>query len=79
MHSPVLVVEDDADVRSLLVETLTDVGGFLVYAVETAGGAQALMAECGDTFAAVVLTSACRTGTGATSAPACVGRGSASR
>ncbi len=39
MHSPVLVVEDDADVRSLLVETLTDVGGFLVYAVETAGGA----------------------------------------
>ena len=55
MHSPVLVVEDDADVRSLLVETLADVGGFLVYAVETAGGAQALVAECGDSFAAVVL------------------------
>ncbi len=55
MHSPVLVVEDDADVRSLLVEALTDVGGFLVYAVETAGGAQALMAECGDSFAVALL------------------------
>ncbi len=55
MHSPVLVVEDDADVRSLLVETLADMGGFLVYAVATAGGAQALVSECGDSFAAAVL------------------------
>ncbi len=55
MYLPVLVVEDDADIRSLLVETLTNVGGFLVYAVETAGGAQALMAECGDSFAVAVL------------------------
>ena len=55
MHSPILVVEDDADVRSLLFEALTEVGGFLVYTVETAGAAQALMEGCGDSFAAVVL------------------------
>ena len=55
MHLPVLVVEDDADVRSLLVEVLTSLGSFLVYAVETAGAAQALMAECGDSFAVAVL------------------------
>lgn len=55
MHLPILVVEDDADVRSLLVEALTDVGCFLVYAVGTAGAAQALMAEYGDSFAVAVL------------------------
>ena len=55
MHSPILVVENDADVRSLLFEVLTEVGGFLVYTVETAGAAQALMEGCGDSFAAVVL------------------------
>ena len=55
MHSPILVVENDADVRSLLFEVLTEVGGFLVYTVETAGAAQALMKGCGDSFAAVVL------------------------
>lgn len=55
MHSPILVVEDDADVRSLLFEALTEVGGFLVYTVETAGAAQALMAGCGSSFAAAVL------------------------
>ena len=55
MHSPILVVEDDADVRSLLFEALTEVGGFLVYTVETAGAAQALMEGCGNSFAAVVL------------------------
>ena len=55
MHSPILVVEDDADVRSLLFEALTEVGGFLVYTVETAGAAQALMAGCGDSFVAAVL------------------------
>ncbi len=55
MHSPVLVVEDDADIRSLLFEALTELGGFLVYTVETAGAAQALMAGCGDSFAAAVL------------------------
>ena len=54
MHSPILVVEDDADVRSLLFEALTEVGGFLVYTVETAGAAQALMEGCGNSFAAVV-------------------------
>ncbi len=55
MHPPVLLVEDDADLRSLLFEALTEVGGFLVYTVETAGAAQALMAGCGDSFAAAVL------------------------
>ena len=55
MHSSILVVEDDADVRSLLFEALTDVGGFLVFTVETAGAAQALMAGCSDNLAAVVL------------------------
>ena len=54
MYWPILVVEDDADVRSLLFEALTDVGGFLVYTVETASAAQALMAGCGDSFAAAV-------------------------
>ncbi len=55
MHPPILLVEDDADLRSLLFEALTEVGGFLVYTVETAGAAQALMAGCGDSFAAAVL------------------------
>ncbi len=55
MHSPILLVEDDADIRGLLFEVLTEVGGFLVYTVETASAAQALMAGCGDSFAAVVL------------------------
>ena len=55
MHLPILVVEDDADIRSLLFEALTNLGGFLVYAVGTAGAAQALMAGCGDSFAAAVL------------------------
>lgn len=55
MHSPVLVVQDDADVRSLLIEALTDVGCFTIHAAETIGEAQALMAEYGDSFAAVVL------------------------
>ncbi len=55
MHFPVLLVEDDADLRSLLFEALTEVGGFLVCTVETAGAAQALMAGYGDSFAAVVL------------------------
>ena len=55
MPSPILVVEDDADVRSLLFEALTDVGGFPVYTAGTAGAARALMAGCGNGFAAAVL------------------------
>ena len=55
MYLPLLVVEDDADVRSLLFEALTDLGGFLVYTVGTIGAAQALVAACGGSFAAAVL------------------------
>ena len=55
MHPPILIVEDDADVRSLLFEALTDLGGFLVYTVGTIGAAQALIAGCGESFAAAVL------------------------
>jgi len=55
MPLPILLVEDNADVRDLLVEALSDNGAFTVHAAETISEAQALVAEHGDSFAAAVL------------------------
>ncbi len=55
MYLPILLLEDNADVRDLLVEALSDNGAFAVYAATTIGEAQALVAERGDSFAAAVL------------------------
>ena len=55
MPLPILLVEDDADVRSLLVEALTDTGASTVHAAETLSEAQALMVEHGDSLAVVIL------------------------
>jgi len=55
MHLPILLLEDNADVRDLLVEALSDNGAFAVHAAETITEAQALVAEHGDIFAAAVL------------------------
>ena len=55
MPLPILLLEDDADVRDLLVEALSDDGAYTVHAAETIGEAQALMAEHGDSFAAALL------------------------
>lgn len=55
MPSPILLLENDADVRDLLVEALSDTGAFMVYAAATIGEAQALVAARGDSFAAAVL------------------------
>ncbi len=55
MPSPILLLEDDADVRGLLVEALEDNGAFSVHAAATISEAQALVAEHGDRFAAALL------------------------
>lgn len=55
MYLPILLLEDDADVRDLLVEALSDDGTFAVHAAVTIGEAQALVADHGDSFAAAVL------------------------
>ncbi len=55
MPLPILLVEDDADVRSLLVEALTDTGAFTVHAAETLSEAQVLMVEHGDSLAVAIL------------------------
>ncbi len=55
MHLPILLLEDNADVRNLLVEALSDDGAFMVHAAATIGEAQALVAEHGNSFAAAVL------------------------
>ncbi len=55
MHLPILLLEDNADVRDLLVEALSDNGTFAVHAAATISEAQALVAERGDSFAAAVL------------------------
>ena len=54
MHLPLLLLEDNADVRDLLVEALSD-DAFEVYAAATISAAQAPVAERGDSFAAAVL------------------------
>ena len=51
MSLSVLIVEDDDDVRDLLVEAIAIEGGFLVRTAATIGQARALMAECGESFA----------------------------
>ena len=55
MHLPILLLENNADVRDLLVEALSDDGAFAVHAAATIGEAQALVAERGASFAAAVL------------------------
>jgi len=55
MYLPILLLEDNADVRDLLVEALSDNGTFTVHAAATISEAQALVAEHGDSFAAAVL------------------------
>jgi DNA-binding response OmpR family regulator len=55
MPLPILLLEDDADVRGLLAEALSDTGAFAVHAVATIGEAQALVAARGNGFAAAVL------------------------
>ena len=55
MSLSVLIVEDDDDVRDLLVEAIAIEGGFLVRTAATIGQARALMAECGESFAIAVL------------------------
>lgn len=55
VRSSILLFENDADLRNLLVEALTDDGGFIVRAAETIGEAQSLMVNYGESFAAAVL------------------------
>ncbi len=55
MPLPILLLEDDADVRGLLAEALADSGAFAVHAAATITEAQALVAEHGASFAAAVL------------------------
>lgn len=55
MRPTVLVIEDDRDVRQLLVETLTDEGGFTVRVADSIGGAQTVVDECGGHLSLVVL------------------------
>ncbi len=55
VQSPILLLENNADVRNLLVEALTDNGAFTVHAAKTISEAQALMAEHGESLAAAVL------------------------
>jgi DNA-binding response OmpR family regulator len=64
MHLPILLLEDNADVRDLLVEALSDNGAFAVHAAETITEAQALVAEHGDSFAAAVLDVSLQDGDG---------------
>ena len=55
MHLPILLLEDNIDVRDLLVEVLSDNDAFAVHAATTIGEAQALVAARGASFAAAVL------------------------
>ena len=55
MRPTVLVIEDDNDVRQLLVEVLTDEGGFTVHAADSIGGAQTVMTGYAEDFSLVVL------------------------
>ena len=50
-----MIIEENPDVRRLLVEALTSEGGFLVQTAGTVSEAQALMAEHGESFAVAVL------------------------
>ena len=54
MHIPILLLEDNADVRDLLIEAFSD-DAFTVRAAATIGEAQTLMAEHGESFVAAVL------------------------
>ncbi len=47
MQQSILVVEDNADVRQLTVEALTDEGGFAVSATDCIARARSMMAEQG--------------------------------
>lgn len=42
MHLPILLLEDNADVRDLLVEAFSDNGAFAVHAAATISEAQTL-------------------------------------
>ncbi len=55
MHLPILLLEDNTDVRDLLVEALSDNDAFAVHAAATISEAQTLVAEHGNSFAAAVL------------------------
>ena len=55
MHLPLLLLEDNADVRDLLVKALSDNDTFAVHAAATINEAQVLVAERGDSFAAAVI------------------------
>ena len=55
MCPTVLVIEDDSDVRQLLVEALTDEGGFTVHAASSIREAQTVMTGCAESFSLVVL------------------------
>lgn len=55
MHPTILVIEDDNDVRQLLVEALTDEGGFTVHAASSIRGAQTVMTGCTEDVSLVVL------------------------
>ena len=55
MPSSILVVEDDIDIREMLVETLMIEGGYGVQTAGTISGAQALTSEYGHSFDALLL------------------------
>ena len=55
MRPTILVIEDDRDVRQLLVEALTDEGGFTVHAADSISAAQMVVDECGEHLSLVVL------------------------
>lgn len=55
LGSSVLIIEENPDVRHLLVEALTNEGGFLVQTARTIPEAQALMADHGESFAVALL------------------------
>lgn len=55
MPSSILLVEDDASIQALLVETLTVDGGYAVQAASTIGQAQGLLNKHGRSFDAVLL------------------------
>ena len=51
----ILVVEDDACARQVLVETLTNEGGYIVCSAGTIGAALALMGGCAENYDLLVL------------------------
>ncbi len=55
MRPTVLVIEDDSDVRQLLIEALTDEGGFTVHAADSLSEARMVVDQCGGHLNLVVL------------------------